>query len=135
MDLSSAAFAQGGDIPRRYTCEGEDVSAPLSWADVPTAAKSLALIVDDPDAPDPAAPKMTWVHWVLYDLPPSVHRPARGRRVAAAGSARGQERLGTHRLGRPLPADRSPPLLLQALCARRRAARAAGRKKARSRAP
>jgi hypothetical protein len=53
-----------------YTCDGEDVSPPLAWSDVPPNAKSLALIVDDPDAPDPKAPKTTWVHWVLYDLPP-----------------------------------------------------------------
>ena len=69
MDLSSAAFAQGGDIPRRYTCEGDDIAPALSWSDVPERTQSLALIVDDPDAPDPAAPTMTWVHWVLLDIP------------------------------------------------------------------
>jgi len=69
MKLTSTAFAAGGEIPSRFTCEGEDRSPPLSWADVPSNAKSLALIVDDPDAPDPAAPKTTWVHWVLYDIP------------------------------------------------------------------
>ena len=72
MKLTSAAFAHQGSIPRRHTCQGEDVSPPLAIADVPAATKSLALIVDDPDAPDPAAPKMTWVHWVLYDLPPAT---------------------------------------------------------------
>ena len=69
--LMSAAFAPGGKIPAAYTCEGRDVSPALAWTGVPEAAQSLALIVDDPDAPDPAAPKMTWVHWVLYNLPPS----------------------------------------------------------------
>lgn len=69
MDLSSTAFAQGGDIPRRYTCEGDDIAPALSWSDVPERTQSLALIVDDPDAPDPAAPTMTWVHWVLLDIP------------------------------------------------------------------
>src|SRR5262249_57906930 len=50
-------------------CEGGDVSPPLAWRDPPAGTKSLVLIVDDPDAPDPAAPKMTWVHWILYDIP------------------------------------------------------------------
>ena len=62
MNLSSSAFANNGAIPKKYTCDGGDVSPPLSWSAVPPGAKSLALIVDDPDAPDPAAPKMTWVH-------------------------------------------------------------------------
>jgi Raf kinase inhibitor-like YbhB/YbcL family protein len=69
MNLSSSAFAANAPIPSRYTCDGEDVSPPLRWSGVPAGTQSLALIVDDPDAPDPAAPKMTWVHWVLYNLP------------------------------------------------------------------
>lgn len=72
LTLTSAAFPQGGEIPERYTCQGADVSPPLAWSGVPADAKCLVLIVDDPDAPDPAAPKMTWVHWVLYNLPPSA---------------------------------------------------------------
>jgi hypothetical protein len=72
MKLVSSAFAPGGAIPQRHTCEGEDLSPPLAWSGVPAGARSLALIVDDPDAPDPAAPKMTWVHWVLYNLPPAT---------------------------------------------------------------
>ncbi|MBI5442031.1 MAG: YbhB/YbcL family Raf kinase inhibitor-like protein [Deltaproteobacteria bacterium] len=67
--ITSSAFSPNGEIPSSYTCEGRDVSPPLSWSDLPPGTKSLALIVDDPDAPDPAAPKMTWVHWVLYNLP------------------------------------------------------------------
>jgi len=67
--LTSPAFTQGGEIPRRHTCEGEDVSPALAWSGAPEGTKSFALIVDDPDAPDPAAPKMTYVHWVLYDVP------------------------------------------------------------------
>ena len=70
--LTSTAFAHDGDIPRRYTCEGDDVSPPLAWTGVPERAKSLALIVDDPDAPDPAAPKRVWVHWVVYNVPARV---------------------------------------------------------------
>ena len=69
LKLVSGAFENGASIPKRYTCEGEDLSPPLAWMGVPAGARSLALIVDDPDAPDPAAPKMTWVHWVLYNLP------------------------------------------------------------------
>ena len=72
MQLISTAFSDGAEIPRKYTSDGDDVSPPLSWSDVPTGARSLALIVDDPDAPDPAAPKRTWVHWVLVDVPPKV---------------------------------------------------------------
>jgi Raf kinase inhibitor-like YbhB/YbcL family protein len=72
LELSSTAFEHNGDIPARYTCEGDDISPPLAWTGVPEGAKSLALIVDDPDAPDPAAPKRTWVHWVLYNIPPSA---------------------------------------------------------------
>jgi Raf kinase inhibitor-like YbhB/YbcL family protein len=70
--LTSLAFAHMAAIPPKYTCQGADVSPPLSWSGVPAGAKSLALIVDDPDAPDPAAPKMTWVHWVLYNIPPTT---------------------------------------------------------------
>jgi Raf kinase inhibitor-like YbhB/YbcL family protein len=70
MTITSSAFAHQGAIPGKYTCEGRDVSPPLAWSGVPPGAQSLVLIVDDPDAPDPAAPKITWVHWVLYNLPP-----------------------------------------------------------------
>lgn len=71
LTLTSPAFPDQGEILRRYTCEGEDVSPPLTWSDSSEGTKSLALIVDDPDAPDPNAPRMTWVHWVLYNLPPT----------------------------------------------------------------
>lgn len=72
LRITSPAFEHGESIPRRYTCEGDDVSPPLEWSGVPKGTKSLTLIVDDPDAPDPAAPKRVWVHWVLYDIPPDV---------------------------------------------------------------
>jgi Raf kinase inhibitor-like YbhB/YbcL family protein len=71
--LTSPAFASSGSIPPRHTCEGEDVSPELRWEGDPSATKSFGLIVDDPDAPDPRAPKMTWVHWVVYDIPANVH--------------------------------------------------------------
>lgn len=69
MRLTSTAFGDGTAIPARHTCEGDDVSPALAWRELPAGTRSLALIVDDPDAPDPAAPKRTWVHWVLYDIP------------------------------------------------------------------
>lgn len=72
FSLTSPAFSPGGEIPMRHTCEGQDLSPPLAWSGAPAGTRSLALIVDDPDAPDPAAPKMTWVHWVLYNLPPTT---------------------------------------------------------------
>lgn len=81
--LTSAAFRHLGDIPARYTCDGDDISPPLAWSGVPDGTRSLILIVDDPDAPDPRAPKMTWVHWLLYNLPSSTTNLAEG--VAAKG--------------------------------------------------
>ena len=70
--LTSAAFTHQGSIPQQYTCQGRDVSPPLSWSGAPEGTKGFVLIVDDPDAPDPAAPKRTWVHWVLYAIPPTA---------------------------------------------------------------
>lgn len=72
LQLLSSAFAPGRSIPIQYTCQGKDISPPLTWRGIPSETKSLILIVDDPDAPDPAAPKMTWVHWVLYNIPPDA---------------------------------------------------------------
>jgi len=72
LDITSSAFENGGAIPTRYTCEGQDISPPLAWRGAPAGTKSLVLIVDDPDAPDPKAPRMTWVHWVLVNLPPDT---------------------------------------------------------------
>ena len=69
MSITSSSFPHDGVIPTRHTCEGHDTSPELLWTDVPDGAKSLVLIMDDPDAPDPAAPKRVWVHWVLYNIP------------------------------------------------------------------
>lgn len=69
FELKSSAFENGQWIPRKYTCEGADISVPLRWSDVPAGTKSFALIVDDPDAP-----AGVWVHWVLYDLPSDIDR-------------------------------------------------------------
>jgi Raf kinase inhibitor-like YbhB/YbcL family protein len=69
FSLTSPAFEHQSQIPTLYTCEGDDVSPPLAWSGAPAGTRTLVLIVDDPDAPDPKAPKLTWVHWVLYNLP------------------------------------------------------------------
>ena len=69
MKFESPNFENQGAIPKKFTCDGADVSPALAWSDVPEGTKSFALIVDDPDAPDPANPRMTWVHWVLYNIP------------------------------------------------------------------
>ena len=84
LNLRSTAFAHNTTMPAEYTCEGRNISPPLSWSAPPAGAKSLVLIVDDPDAPDPAHPRTIWVHWLLYNL----HGPARGRQDAAGRDAR-----------------------------------------------
>ena len=78
LTLTSPAFANGHEIPSDFTCEGADISPELRWSGAPEGTKCFALIVDDPDAPDPAAPKMTWVHWVLYNLPADATRLPEG---------------------------------------------------------
>lgn len=72
MIIMSPVFKHDGAIPARHTCDGVNISPPLKWTGVPTGMKSLALIVDDPDAPNPDAPRMTWVHWVVYNIPPDT---------------------------------------------------------------
>jgi Raf kinase inhibitor-like YbhB/YbcL family protein len=85
MKVTSTAFADRGEIPAVHTCEGRDIAPALQFSGVPAGARSLALIVDDPDAPDPAAPKMTWVHWVVYDIAPtSAGLPEGGALPASA---------------------------------------------------
>ena len=73
LTIKSKAFTHEGEIPSKYTCQGEDIAPDLKWEGVPENTVSLVLIVDDPDAPDPAAPKMTWVHWVVYNIPPDTN--------------------------------------------------------------
>jgi len=103
LKLTSSAFVHNGEIPIKYTCEGQDVSPPLSWSDVPPNAKSLALIVDDPDAPDPAAPKLTWVHWVLYNIPPSANALAEAVKQLPAGTREGLNDWQRTGYGGPCP--------------------------------
>ncbi len=103
--LTSPAFGPGGAIPALFTCEGSDVSPPLAWTGPPAGTKSLVLIVDDPDAPDPRAPRMTWVHWVLYNLPPPGSRLAQGVRASdlPAGTREGTNDWKRTGYGGPCP--------------------------------
>jgi Raf kinase inhibitor-like YbhB/YbcL family protein len=105
LTITSTAFAPGGAIPSLYTCEGKDVSPPLAWSGAPAATKSFALIVDDPDAPDPAAPKMTWVHWVLYDVAPAAGGLPETVQASAlpAGTREGVNDWGRTGYGGPCP--------------------------------
>ncbi|WP_437902809.1 YbhB/YbcL family Raf kinase inhibitor-like protein [Sorangium sp. So ce327] len=82
LSLQSPDFHHGDVIPIVHTCEGKDVPPALSWSGIPGGTRSLALIVDDPDAPDPRAPKTTWVHWVLYNIPPDAGGLPEGARKA-----------------------------------------------------
>ena len=103
MDLSSTAFEPDRDIPRLYTCEGDDLAPPLQWSGVPDRTRSLALIVDDPDAPDPAAPTTTWVHWVLVDIPPSATATPEGGQPLPAGARDGTNDWRRTGYGGPCP--------------------------------
>lgn len=103
LTLTSPAFSHNGSIPREYTCEGADVSPALSWSGVPDGTKSLALIVDDPDAPDPKAPRMVWVHWVVYNLPPSADGLPRDVQEPPAGAGQGLNDWKRSGYGGPCP--------------------------------
>jgi Raf kinase inhibitor-like YbhB/YbcL family protein len=105
LSLTSPAFAAGTPIPQRYSCEGADVSPPLAWSGVPHGAKSLVLVVDDPDAPDPAAPRMTWIHWLLYDIPPTATGLPEGVSASAlpAGTRQGRNDWQRTGYGGPCP--------------------------------
>jgi Raf kinase inhibitor-like YbhB/YbcL family protein len=89
LSITSPEFGHMGAIPRKFTCDGADLSPPLDWSGVPAGAKCLCLIVDDPDAPDPAAPRMTWVHWVLYNLPADCKGLAEGASSLPPGARKG----------------------------------------------
>ena len=103
MKLSSPAFAPQGDIPERHTCEGADVAPALQWSDVPANTASLVLIVDDPDAPDPAAPQRTWVHWLLYNLPPDTGGLPEGGQPLPPGTCEGLNDWHCTGYGGPCP--------------------------------
>lgn len=103
LKLTSTVFTHGGEIASKYTCEGQDISPPLAWFGVPPNTKSFALIVDDPDAPDPAAPKMNWVHWLLYNLPANVSSLAEAVQQLPAGTLPGVNDWKRTGYGGPCP--------------------------------
>ena len=105
MKLTSTAFNHETAIPSRFTCDGSNVSPPLSWSGLPAGTKSLALVVTDPDAPDPKAPKTTWVHWVLYDLPADATglREAIASKGLPPGALEGTNDFGRTGYGGPCP--------------------------------
>jgi Raf kinase inhibitor-like YbhB/YbcL family protein len=103
LTLTSSAFEAGGPIPPTYTCDGNDLSPPLAWFGLPPGTKSLALIVDDPDAPDPAAPQRTWVHWVLYNIAPDAGGLEQGTRQLPKGSREGSNDWHRTGYGGPCP--------------------------------
>ncbi len=107
LKLTSPAFAQGGAIPKDCTCEGADVSPPLVWEGVPGGTRSLALVVDDPDAPDPAKPRMVWVHWLLYAIPPDAAGLAKN---AGAGAVPEGARFGVNDFKRADYGGPCPPV-------------------------
>jgi Raf kinase inhibitor-like YbhB/YbcL family protein len=113
MTLSLPAFQQNGHIPSKYTCEGEDASPPLAWEGVPDDAKSLVLIIDDPDAPDPKTPKIVWVHWVVYNIPSDTRSLPEnaGNARLPQGALLGLNNFKKTAYGGPCPPDWPAPLL------------------------
>jgi Raf kinase inhibitor-like YbhB/YbcL family protein len=103
LTLKSPAFAAGAAIPTVHTCDGQDTSPALEWSGLPAGTRSLALVVDDPDAPDPEAPKMTWVHWVLHDIPPNETGLAAAVRRLPPGTREGLNDWGRAGWGGPCP--------------------------------
>ena len=89
FELKSTAFSDGAEIPPKYTCDGADISPPLTWKNCPPQTKSFALVIDDPDAPDPKNPQRPWVHWVLYDIPADVSSLEEGMRQLPHGAKLG----------------------------------------------
>jgi Raf kinase inhibitor-like YbhB/YbcL family protein len=105
LRIASTAFQPGGSIPSKYTCEGQDVSPPLEWLGAPAKTKSLALIVDDPDAPDPAKPQRVYVHWILFNLPAaSASLPENAsKKGLPKGAVQGKNDWGKAEYGGPCP--------------------------------
>jgi Raf kinase inhibitor-like YbhB/YbcL family protein len=105
LAIASPRFDAGTEIPKQYTADGRDISPPLAFAGAPAGTRSLTLIVDDPDAPDPKAPQRTWVHWVLYNLPADAAGLAEGVATAALpkGTQEGRNDWGRTGWGGPAP--------------------------------
>jgi len=103
LSLASPAFVEGDEIPERYTCQGQNTSPPLSWADLPAGTESLALIVEDPDAPDPRAPKRVFTHWLLYNIPADTHELPEGSKELPPGATLGKNDFEKVGWGGPCP--------------------------------
>ena len=103
MQLTSKSFDNNGTIPARHTCDGDDISPGLTWSNPPSGTKSFALIVDDPDAPDPANPRMTWVHWVLYNIPSETDTLIQGVKDLPDGTMEGLNDWKRTGYGGPCP--------------------------------
>jgi Raf kinase inhibitor-like YbhB/YbcL family protein len=103
MIITSTNFKDRGMIQSKHTCDGDNVSPSLNWSDVPAGTRSLALIVDDPDAPDPGNPKMTWVHWVLYNIPTSSNMLSEGITQLPKGTLEGMNDWKRTGYGGPCP--------------------------------
>jgi Raf kinase inhibitor-like YbhB/YbcL family protein len=105
LQIASPAFSQGGPIPGKYTCEGEDISPPLAWSGGAPNVKSYALIVDDPDAPDPAKPQRVYVHWVVYNSPASTSTCPENaaKKGLPKGAVQGKNDWGNPEYGGPCP--------------------------------
>ena len=133
LALSSPAFSHGGEIHRKYTCEGQDVSPPLAWSGAPNGTKSFALVVDDPDAPDPRAPRMRWVHWVLYNLPSTITELPEGVMLEALPTGTKEGQNDSKRTGYGGPARRSGATAIFISCMRSiRSCQISGRRPGRS---
>jgi Raf kinase inhibitor-like YbhB/YbcL family protein len=105
MKITSSAFQHHQQIPRKYSCDGQNINPPLVFVDVPQAARSLVLIVDDPDAP-----RGTWVHWLVYNIPPDV------REVKEHSAPRGDDEFWQAWLCWALSAVRNASVFLQTIC-------------------
>src|SRR2546423_10657292 len=113
LKVTSSEFQQGGSIPSQYTCEGKDSSPPLSWSGVPSNAKTVAMIVDDPDAPDPAKPQRVYVHWVVYNIPAQTTslKENASKSGIPAGAVQGKNDWGKPEYGGAKSPRRAAPLI------------------------
>jgi Raf kinase inhibitor-like YbhB/YbcL family protein len=106
MQLISSAFQHNGKIPKKYTCDGDDMSLPMSFKNVPSRAKSLVLIMDDPDIPDFVKKKFSvdmWDHWIVFNIPPSTQEILEGKNPQGV---LGKNTAGKNAYGGPCPPDR-----------------------------
>jgi len=105
LKITSTAFQPGGSIPSKHTCEDRDLSPPLAWSGAPPGTKTFALVVDDPDAPDPAKPQRVYVHWVLYNIPATtIALPENAsKKGLPKGAAQGKNDWGKAEYGGPCP--------------------------------